>query len=164
MTSVKRVRNKGVHAEKYETFTVLSSLLVRRTKNTKRGTTRKLYPKDILKLIVTNTINICLFLCYSCPFLIIIFLNVSIVATPIDTIFNFFWMAYQFIWICLCFRVPRIVILMWDPTTTGKLQLRNQTVKRHCYLIDFLSLTIPKHLWLKIWEIYCILLICLFNT
>ena len=54
MTSVKRVRNKGVHAEKYETFTVLSSLLVRRTKNTKRGTTRKLYPKDISKLIVAE--------------------------------------------------------------------------------------------------------------
>ena len=54
MTSVKRVRNKGVHAEKYETFTVLSSLLVRRTKNTKRGTTRKLYPKDISKFIVTE--------------------------------------------------------------------------------------------------------------
>ena len=107
----------------------------------------------------TNTINICPFLCYSCPFLMITFLNVSIVATPTDTIFNFFWMAYQFIWICLCFRVPRIVILMWDPTTTGKLQLRNQTVNHHCYLIDFLSLTIPKHLWLKIWEIYCILLI-----
>ena len=44
MTSVKSVRNNGVHAEKYETSTVLSSLLVKRTKKTRRGTTRKLYP------------------------------------------------------------------------------------------------------------------------
>ena len=115
-----------------------------------------------LKLIVTNTINICLFLCYSCPFLMITFLNVSIVATPIDTIFNFFWMAYQFIWICLCFRVPRIVNFIWNPTTTGKLQLRNQTVNHHCYLIDLLSVTIITHLWLKMWETYCILLLYLF--
>jgi hypothetical protein len=54
MTSVKRVRNKGVHAEKYETFTVLSSLLVRRTKNTRRGTTRKLYPNAELTLILSD--------------------------------------------------------------------------------------------------------------
>ena len=44
MTSVKSVRNNGVQAEKYETSTVLSSLLVNNTKKTRRGTTRKLYP------------------------------------------------------------------------------------------------------------------------
>ena len=47
MTSVKSVRNNGVQAEKYETSTVLSSLLVNNTKKTRRGTTRKLYPKII---------------------------------------------------------------------------------------------------------------------
>ena len=49
MTSVKMVRNSGVQAEKYDTSTVLSSLLVSRTKNTKRGTTRKLYPRMLRK-------------------------------------------------------------------------------------------------------------------
>lgn len=44
MISVKRVRKRGVPAEKYDTSTVLSSLLVRRTKKTRSGTTRKLYP------------------------------------------------------------------------------------------------------------------------
>ena len=44
MTSVKSVRKSGEHAEKYETCTDPSSLLVRSTKKTKRGTTRKLYP------------------------------------------------------------------------------------------------------------------------
>ena len=47
ITSVNSVRNNGVQAEKYETSTVLSSLLVNSTKKTSRGTTRKLYPIKI---------------------------------------------------------------------------------------------------------------------
>ena len=39
---VKKVRKSGDAAAKYEIFTVLSSLLVSRTKNTSKGTTRKL--------------------------------------------------------------------------------------------------------------------------
>ena len=62
----------------------------------------------------------------------------------------------------LCFRVPRIVNLMWDPTTIGKLQLHNQTVNLHYYLIDLLSLTITTYKWLKMWQTYCILLVYLF--
>ena len=42
MMSVKKVRKRGDAAAKYEILTVSSILLVRRTRNTKRGTTRKL--------------------------------------------------------------------------------------------------------------------------
>ena len=64
----------------------------------------------------------------------------------------------------LCFRMPRIVNLMWDPTTIGKLQLHNQTVNLHYYLIDLLSLTITTYKWLKTWQTYCILLVYLART
>ena len=39
---VKKVRKSGEAAAKYEILTVLSNLLVRRTRNTSNGTTRKL--------------------------------------------------------------------------------------------------------------------------
>ena len=42
MMSVKKVRKRGDAAAKYEILTVSSILLVRRTRKTKRGTTRKL--------------------------------------------------------------------------------------------------------------------------
>ena len=42
MISVKKVRKRGEVAAKKEILTVWSSLLVRRTRNTRRGTTRKL--------------------------------------------------------------------------------------------------------------------------
>lgn len=42
MISVKKVRKRGEVAAKKEIFTVWSSLLVRRTRNTRSGTTRKL--------------------------------------------------------------------------------------------------------------------------
>ena len=45
MISVKNVRNRGEVAAKYEILTVSSNLLVRRTRKTRRGTTRKLYPR-----------------------------------------------------------------------------------------------------------------------
>ena len=44
MISVKKVRNRGEVAAKYEILTVWSSLLVTSTRKTSRGTTRKLYP------------------------------------------------------------------------------------------------------------------------
>ena len=40
--SVKKVRKRGDVAAKYEILTVSSSLFVTRTRNTNRGTTRKL--------------------------------------------------------------------------------------------------------------------------
>ena len=42
MMRVKKVRKRGEVAAKYDIFTVLSSLLVNRTKKTSKGTTKKL--------------------------------------------------------------------------------------------------------------------------
>ena len=59
MIKVKNVKNSGAQAAKNDIFTVPSSLLVIRTKNTSSGITKKLYP--VIRIKIFFVINIYLY-------------------------------------------------------------------------------------------------------